>query len=376
MGPVAYLNNAAEGWPKAPGVNQAVRQALEEPPEGAGRSSGDQPDLIAETRRTVAAWLQVADPTRIVFAGSATLALNLAILGLPPERFSHVVASVTEHNSVLRPVHAAVARYAGRLTVVGLDDSGALDEESFLRALEQEPTLVALNHVSNVTGQINPIESLLARARQSGALTLLDASQSVGYLSLRPGQWGVDLMAFGGQKGLHGPPGVGVLYVGPRVELRPLYSGGTGVQSDLLHQPPAMPLRLEAGTANTPALVGLLAAVRWHQSAGESFASRAAEMAARLEQGLASIPGVRRFNPGGPRLGVISFRMEDWDSSEAAWVLRRSFDVVCRAGLHCAPLMHRALGTAPQGTIRFSVSGFTREEEVQCALDAVRRMAR
>lgn len=376
MGPVAYLNNAAEGWPRAPGVTDAVREVLDRPPEGAGRSSADEEDLIAETRRSVAAWLQVSDPTRIVFAGSATLALNLGILGLPPERFSHVLTTVTEHNSVLRPIHDAVARYQGRLSLVGLDQAGVLDEESFLRALEGRPTLVAVNHVSNVTGQINPVESLLAKARQAGALTLLDASQSVSYLSLRPEQWGVDLMAFGGQKGLHGPAGVGVLYVSPRVELRPVYSGGTGVQSDLLHQPPAMPLRLEAGTANTVGLAGLRAALRWRQSAAESFARRAAEMAVRLEQGLSGISGVRRFGPGGPRLGVISFRITGWDPTEAAWVLRRSFGVVSRAGLHCAPLMHKALGTAPEGTIRFSVSGFTTEEEVEHALEAVRRMAR
>lgn len=374
--PAAYLNNAAEGWPRAPGVSQAVRQALEDWRHAAGRSAGEEDDPIEQVRRTLADWLGVSDPARIVFAGSATLALNLAILGLPPERFRRVLTTVTEHNSVLRPLLDAVTRCQGQIQLVDLAPSGVLDRGAFERALQQEPTLVALNHVSNVTGQTNPIEPLLEAARSAGAVTLLDASQSVGYLSLRPEQWPLDLMAFGGQKGLHGPPGVGVLYVSPRIELQPLYSGGTGVQSELLRQPPQMPLRLEAGTANTPALLGLQAAVRWQAGQAESFRARAAETAERLQQGLEQIPGVRIFSPPGPRVGVISFCLPGWESAEAAWVLRRSFGVVCRAGLHCAPLMHKALGSFPGGTIRFSISGFTRPEEVEAALDAVRRMAR
>ena len=283
---MAYLNNAAEGWPQAPGVSQAVCEALEGLPQGAGRGAGEEEDPIEQARRTLADWLGLSDPTRIVFAGSATVALNMAILGLPPERFRHVVTTVTEHNSVLRPLHDALARYGGRLSLVGLDGSGALDLEAFQRALEQGPTLVAINHASNVTGQINPIQPLLASARAAGAVTLVDASQSAGYLELSPEEQFMDLMAFGGQKGLHGPPGVGVLYVSPRVELQPLFSGGTGVESELLRQPPRMPLRLEAGTPNTPAVLGLQAAVRWRASQGEVFAARAAEAGRRLQQGL------------------------------------------------------------------------------------------
>jgi selenocysteine lyase/cysteine desulfurase len=374
--PAAYLNNAAEGWPRAPGVSQAVRQALEDWRQGGGRSTGEEEDPVEQTRRTLAEWLGVSDPTRIVFAGSATLALNLAILGLPPERFRRVLTTVTEHNSVLRPLLEAVTRYGGQVHLVDLESSGRLDREGFESALGQKPTLVALNHASNVTGQINPIEPLLEAAHRAGAVTLLDASQSVGYLKLRPAEWPLDLMAFGGQKGLHGPPGIGVLYVSRRLELQPLYSGGTGVHSELLRQPPQMPLRLEAGTANTPALLGLQAAVRWQASQGEAFAARAAEAGRRLRQGLEEMARVRIYSPPGPRLGVISFRLPGWECAEAAWVLRRSFRVACRAGLHCAPLMHRALGSFPEGTIRFSVSGFTGPEEVEAALDAVRRMAR
>lgn len=370
----AYLNNAAEGWPKAPGVVEAVGRTMESFPEAAGRSAGDPEDLVEATRRAIADWLQV-EPNCIVFAGSATLALNLAIHGLSPESFRHVVTTVTEHNSVLRPLHQAVARCAGRLTVVGLNCEGTLELAAWQRALEQRPTLVVINHVSNVTGQINPIGQLLPQARAVGARTLVDASQSVGYLELRPGEWGVDLMAFGGQKGLHGPPGIGVLYVAPGVELQPLYSGGTGVHSELLRQPDPMPLRLEAGTCNSPALAGLRAALRWCQESGVEFAARAQEMADRLERGLRSIPRVRLMGTQGPRLGVISFCLEGWEPAEAAWVLRQSFGIVCRAGLHCAPWMHRALGTAERGTVRFSVSGFTTEQEVECALGAVRRMA-
>lgn len=343
-------------------------------PEAVGRSAGED-DPVEAARRAVALWLQVEN-SRIVFAGSVTLALNVAIHGLPGECFRHVVTTVREHNSVLRPLHQAQARWGGRLTVISLERGGTLDRAAWFRALEQGATLAVLNHASNVTGQINPVEELLAPARATGAVTPLDASQSAGYLERAPGRWPVDLMAFGGQKGLHGPPGVGVLYVAPHVGLRPLYSGGTGEHSHLPTQPDPMPLRLEAGTPDGPALAGLAAALRWRRQAGAGFAEHARKMAQRLEEGLKEIAGVRLFGTEGPRLGVISFRIAGWEPNETAWVLRRSFGVVCRAGLHCAPLMHRALGTADAGTVRFSVSGFTAEEEVDRALEAVRRIAR
>ncbi len=374
MDVAAYLNNAAEGWPKAPGVPEAVKRTLEAPPEAVGRGAAEH-DPVEAARGAMADWLEVASHC-IVFAGSATLAFNLAIQGLPGEIFRRVVTSVMEHNSVLRPLRQALARWGGHLTVVGLDGEGRLDRSAWFRALEQGATLAILNHVSNVTGQINPVEELLAPARASGAITLLDASQSVGYLALAPSRWPVDLMVFGGQKGLHGPPGVGVLYVAPHVRLRPLYSGGTGVHSKLTEQPEQMPLRLEAGTPNGPALAGLVAALRWRRRFGAEFAERARKLAQRLEEGLSAIGRVRLFGAKGPRLGVISFRIEGWDPNETAWVLRASFGVVSRAGLHCAPLMHEALGTADAGTVRFSVSGFNSEQEVDWALLAVRAIAR
>ncbi len=375
MALLAYLNNAAEGWPRAPGVIEAVAGALASAPQSAGRSWQQDADTVEQARRAVAAWLGVRDARCVVFAGSATLALNLAIRGLPPERLRHIVTTVTEHNSVLRPVLAVSQRWGGHVSIIGLNEAGTLDETAYFRALEQAPTLVAINHVSNVTGQINPVESWLRMARSAGALTLVDASQSVGYLDIKPEHWGVDLLAFGGQKGLHGPPGLGILYVRPGLELTPLYSGGTGVRSDLPEQPDWMPVRLEAGTANAPALAGLAAALRWHAQNAGSFRARAAEMARRLEEGLRDIAAVRCFAPKTPRVGVVSFRLEKWDPEETAWVLGASFGVAARGGLHCAPLMHRAMGTFPQGTVRFSVSGFTRQEEIDQALDAVRRMA-
>lgn len=351
-----------------------MRQALGAPPEGAGRSAAED-DPVETVRRTLAGWLGV-ESNSIVFAGSATLALNIAIHGLPRECFRHVVTTVMEHNSVLRPLHQALARWGGEMTVVGLNGDGTLDRAAWFRALERGTTLAALNHASNVTGQVNPVEELLAAARTAGAVTLLDASQSAGYLDLTPARWPVDLMAFGGQKGLHGPPGVGVLYVSPRIELEPFYSGGTGVHSELLKQPDRMPLRLEAGTPNAPALAGLAAALQWHREAEPGFRERARRMAGLLEEGLRSMPRIRLYGMHGPRLGVISFRIEGWDPQETAFVLRQSFGVACRAGLHCAPWMHRALGTDGAGTVRFSVSGFTTEEGVDRALAAVRQMAR
>lgn len=373
-----YLNNAASSWPKAPGVAEAVRRAIEEPAVEAGRGAGRRTDPAQACRLSLGCLLGVEDPSRVVLTANATMALNLAIRGLGLGRGDLVVTTAAEHNSVLRPVEWLRREVGVRVEIVPLTQQGAYDEEAFERALDLGPRLLVLTHASNVTGRLFPVARWFARARLRGAYTLLDASQSLGHVDVSPVELHADLVAFTGHKALLGPTGTGGLWVSPAIELEQLIVGGTGSRSDLMEHPAEMPVRLEAGTPNLAGLAGLAAALEWIQTHGAMWRESARRMAERLRAELAEMPGVELFDDevGVPRTPVVSFRLKGWSVEEAGQVLEEGFSVACRAGLHCAPLIHPFLGSAPEGTLRFSPSGFTREEEIERALWAVKELSR
>lgn len=376
--PAAYLNNAATSWPKAPGVEEAVRRSLSLPPADGARGPGaDRNDPVRACRRAAAALLGVSDESRVVLTSGATAALNLAIRGFGLKRGDLVVTTVAEHNSVIRPLEHLKREKGIKILYIGLGFDGRVDIVEYGSAIRQKPRLVVLTHASNVTGAIFDLPNLLSMARDNGAATLVDASQTAGYVPLDRLHPLADLIAFTGHKALHGPAGTGGLYVARRLELRPLVTGGTGVSSDLLTQPRQMPMSLEAGTANYPGLAGLAAALEWSEAHGPEACRLAREASRALADGLRRIPGVTLYLPRepDPATPVVSFRLREWPASEAGYALG-TFGLHCRTGLHCAPLIHRAIGSLPDGTIRFSPSGFTRPGEIDIALEAVRSIAR
>lgn len=369
-----YLNNAASSWPKAPGLAAAVARALEETPAHPGRSGFSGPDHAEECRVRLADLLGAADPSRVVLTGNATHALNLALLGFPFERGDLVLTSQAEHNSVLRPLYRLRRLGTIRLKIAPCGMDGRIDDSAFQTLLEEErPRLVVLGHASNVTGAIHQIRPLFSAAREKGAVTLLDAAQTAGLVEVRARGLAADMIALTGHKYLLGPPGTGALYAGPEVELDPVLVGGTGVRSDLETMPPEMPCRLEAGTPNLPAWAGLRQALDW--SARNPHDPSALEKTVlELEQGLRHL-GARVVAVRAPRTPLVSFQLAGWPPEEAAFALEKGFALACRAGLHCAPLIHPAIGTAPTGTIRFSLSRFTTPEQVERALEGVERLA-
>lgn len=372
-----YLNDAASAWPKAPGVIAAMVDAMAMPPEHPGRSSVQTADSLVECRERIAVLLGTSAPSRIVLTTHATQALNLAILGLSLPVGAHVITTISEHNSVLRPLWHLQQQQGVRLTIIGFDALGRLDLSAFERALAEGAELVAVNHVSNVTGAVNAVAQLFAQAKGAGAVTLLDAAQSLGHLPVRAEEIGADLVAFTGHKGLRGPTGTGGLYVAPGIELAQVFVGGTGVRSDARFHPPEMPMRLEAGTPNVPAFAGLAAALRWQAQHGDEFIRRERILRDRLHDALREIPRVELFDgdPAAEHLAIISFRIRGWEVEEVGYVLAESFGITCRTGLHCAPLIHHAIGSAPDGTIRFSLSGFTTEQDIETAIIAIRKLA-
>lgn len=372
-----YLNNAASAWPRAEGVVDAVGRALVEPPSHPGRTTTTEMDAPARCRRGLAAMLGVDTPERIVLTSHATHALNLAIFGTGLEAGDRVVTSVTEHNSVLRPLHHLRELLGIEIDVIGLDEDGELDTASFDAALSMCPRLVVLNHASNVTGRVNDVAPLLSKARAHGAATLLDAAQTLGHIPVNAAELCADMVAITGHKGLRGPTGTGALYVAEGLCLRQVYVGGTGVRSDLELHPPDMPMRLEAGTPNVAALAGLAAALQWHQRAGLEFACAEHALASELRVGLRTSPGVHVYDsaPDERRVGIVSFTIDSFPVEDVAYILAESFGIICRCGLHCAPLIHAVIGSAPEGTIRFSVSGANTQDEITAAIDAVRKLA-
>jgi selenocysteine lyase/cysteine desulfurase len=331
---------------------------------------------VAGCRRAVAQLLGGVEPSRVVFTMNATAALNIAIGGLTLSAGDRVVTSCAEHNSVLRPLEKLRRERGVKVELIPVTPQGALDEEAFRKALLVPPRLVVLTHASNVTGAVFPVKRLFGLARATGAVTLLDASQTLGHIHIQPHGFGADMVAFTGHKGLLGPSGTGGLYVSPALELDQTVVGGTGVRSDLASHPPEMPMRLEAGTPNAAGLAGLAAAIEWLLSA-DPPPDQTAGLTSRLRQALSGIGGVRLFHEGqtGNATGVVSFLIRGWDAATAGEALQASFGIQCRTGLHCAPLIHSFIGSAPRGTIRFSLSRFTTEEEISLAVSAVQSLA-
>ncbi|HGE70809.1 TPA: aminotransferase class V-fold PLP-dependent enzyme, partial [Candidatus Poribacteria bacterium] len=208
--------------------------------------------------------------------------------------------------------------------------------------------------------------------------TLLDASQSLGHIQFKVDEIQADIIAFTGHKALHGPPGTGGLYVSPEIELDQIFVGGTGVRSDLMLHPQEMPTRHEAGTPNLPAFYGLSTALEWHNQNHKEFCKKADDLTNKLIKGLKDIPNVEVFDnfDNSMRVPIVSFRIKGWEIEEVGYILNQSFGIICRTGLHCAPLIHKAIGSFPDGTIRFSLSGFNTYSEVETAVDAVRKIAK
>lgn len=373
-----YLDNAATSWPKPPEVIAAMQTFLEEAGGNPGRSghrrSVASQRVVGEAQARVAKLLGDVAVERVAFFLNGTDALNAGIKGvLRPG--DHAIFTAAEHNSVRRPLHGLKVRDDVTLTEVPVSPGGFVDPDDVRRALMPKTRLVACVHVSNVTGAVQPITDIGRITREHGAFLLVDAAQSVGVLDVHPETMNTDLVAFPGHKALMGPMGTGVLYVGPRVEVQPWREGGTGSESNDPSHPATMPTRLEAGTPNAIGLAGLGAALKLVRPA-ETWAHEQA-LLAKMRDGLSAVSGMTLHTPDvvGRQAGVLSLTINGFDPLDVAGILDDSFDIAVRAGLHCAPGMHRAIGTWPAGTVRASLSRYSSESDVDGFISAVRRIA-
>ena len=264
------------------------------------------------------------------------------------------------------------------LTILGCDEKGNISYEEMERAVRPETKMIVCTHASNLTGNMIDLERVHAIAKRHGLLLIVDASQTAGVWEIDVQKLGIDVLCFTGHKGLLGPQGTGGMYVRSGVEIRPLLSGGSGIDTYNTHHPAQMPTALEAGTLNGHGIAGLGAAVSYITETGpDTIRERELALMQRFYLGISGIPGVKVYGDFSTknRAAIVSFNIGDYDSSEVSDELNVRYGIVTRPGAHCAPLMHQALGTVDQGAVRFSFSHFNTEEEVDAAVRAVKELA-
>ena len=376
-----YLDNAATTMYKPQAVIDAVTQAMcSLGNAGRGATSGalDAARTIHACRAKLARLLGCPRADHVCFTPNSTAALNTVINGVvrPGDR---VVTTVLEHNSVLRPLNRLAAEQGVTVEHAGCDANGVLDYDELERLVTPGTRAVVVTHASNVTGNAVDIARVAAMAHATGALVIVDASQSAGTAKIDMDAMGLDVVCFTGHKGLMGPQGTGGLAVAEGVDVAPWAMGGTGVHSFDALQPMEWPTRLEAGTLNGHGIAGLSAGLDFIEAQGgvEAIATHERALADRFLVGVREIPGIALYGAfdQSARSAIVSLNVGNIDSAEISDALMQGWGIATRPGAHCAPLMHCALGTERQGVVRFSFGYFNTAEEVDMAIEALRDLS-
>lgn len=376
-----YFDNAATTMKKPQSVIDAVVQAMTSmgnAGRGVHEASLDAARTVFGTRDKLAKFFGADSAAQVAFTCNATESLNIAIKGILSPG-DHVVTTVLEHNSVLRPLYEMEEKGVS-LTFLKCNEKGKIDEEDFERAIRPETKLFICTHASNLTGNTVRIERVGEIAKKHGILFCVDASQTAGVFPIDMKKMNIDILCFTGHKGMLGPQGTGGLCVREGVTVRPLKSGGSGVQTYNKKHPVQMPTALEAGTLNGHGIAGLSAAVDYLNETGvDTIRRQEQELMMRFYEGICRIPSVKVYgdfshnkNPGDAgRSAIVSMNIGEYSSADVSDELYVTYGISTRAGGHCAPLMHEALGTTEQGAVRFSFSHYNTKDEVDEALRAL-----
>ena len=375
-----YFDNAATTLRKPDCVVHAVAEAMcSLGNSGRGVHSGalSASRIIYDARVALAQLFGAESPERIAFTANSTQALNIAIKGvLNPG--DHVITTALEHNSVLRPLYELEDKGV-ELTVLAADPLGNICYEDFETEIRPNTKAIVTTHGSNLTGNLLDIQRIGAIAQKHGLIYIVDASQTAGVFDIDVQGMHIDILCFTGHKGLLGPQGTGGIYVREGLEVRPLLSGGSGVQTYLRSHPPQMPTALEAGTLNGHGIAGLGAAVRYLQETGlETIRAKEQTLMIAFYEAVREIPGISVYGDFSDpkRCAIVALNIRDYDSGEVSDALSENYGIATRPGAHCAPLMHKALGTVEQGAVRFSFSHYNTKEEINIAVSALRELAR
>ena len=375
-----YLDNAATTLKKPDCVVEAVTAALcsmGNSSRGTHDSSLKSARAVFSARLALAKLFHAPGPERVVFTQNSTEALNIAISGLF-QKGDHVITTDLEHNSVLRPLYRLEDEGIITLSVVPADKQGRVDYGDFENRLRPETRAIVCTHASNLTGNVLDLYKIGAVARAHGLLLVVDASQTAGAYPIDMEAMGISVLCFTGHKGLLGPQGTGGMCVAEGVDIRPFKVGGSGVQSYSRTHPEEMPTRLEAGTLNGHGIAGLGAGVAFLLDKGvDAVHAYETGLAKRFYEGVRDIPGVKVYGDfsNWERTAMVALNIADYDSGAVSDALWEDYGIATRPGAHCAPRMHRALGTAQQGAVRFSFSLFNTGDEIDAAINAVKELA-
>lgn len=374
-----YFDNAATSHPKPQSVLDAVQRALTRfnanPGRSGHRAALEAGRTVQQTREQLQRLVGAEDPSRIVFTFNCTDSLNLAIKG-SLNYGDHVITTMLEHNSVLRPLHELAERGRIGVTLVPPRPDGFVDPDDIRAAIRSNTRLIVCTHASNVTGAIQPIAAIGMLAREHGIRYLIDGAQALGCIPVSMRALNCSLYAFPGHKSLLGPQGTGGLYIRPGTELRPIREGGTGTESNSMLQPKDSPERYESGTVNLPGIAGLGEGCKYVGQRLSQIMSSERELTQALYDGLSKLDGAILYSPAqeAARAGIVSFNIGDLTSSQTADLLARS-GIAVRGGLHCAPGTHRVLGTLRRGVVRASVGHANTFDEVDDFLRTVRKFS-
>ncbi len=368
-----YLNQAATTYPKPKQVLDAVSDAIANPPQGQFRSSAASGDIFVECKKNLARLFGTKNYEKIYFTSGATAGANALFYGLEFEN-KRIVVSQTEHNSILRPAMNLTDKVTEGI-ILPCDEIGRISVEQLDKVLsEYEDTVdaVFINHCSNVTGVIQNLSGVAEVCHRHSAMIVADFSQSAGCVPIYVDEWGIDAFIFAGHKGLYGIQGIGGFYIRPEFPIKPFMYGGTGRDSKIIKYD--ADYEYEVGTENGPGVAALNAGVSFVLESGvERIRIYELGLMRKLYKGLQGLHGVSIVAvPEECRGPVLCFTIDKIKPSDVAYILQNGYDITVRTGLHCAPLIHDAIGTAEDGTVRISVSYLNTEEDVDAVVSAVR----
>lgn len=374
-----YLDNAATTMQKPQAVLDAVVAAMTSmgnAGRGVNEASMSASRVIYDTREKLCQLFHGTNPRQIAFTSNSTESLNIAIKGLLSPG-DHVITTMLEHNSVLRPLYEMEQKGVS-LTIIKSNPKGNFSLSDMETAIRPETKMIICTNGSNLTGNYIDLKPIGEMAHRHGLLFVVDASQTAGVFPIDVQEMQIDVLCFTGHKGLLGPQGTGGIYVREDLSIRPLKSGGSGVQTYNKKHPVEMPTALEAGTLNGHGIAGLGAAISYLMDTGiDTIRSREQELMWKFYEGVKDIPGVKIYGDFSTknRCAIVTLNIADYDSSEVSDELLTEYNISTRSGGHCAPLMHEALGTVEQGAVRFSFSHYNTDEEVETAIQAIRELA-
>ena len=374
-----YLDNAATTMQKPQQVADAIVAALQtmgNDARGTHAGSLNAAQTVYAARVKLAKLFGCLRADHVVFTSNVTEALNIAINGLI-EKGDHVITTDCEHNSVLRPLYRLEDKQGVELSFVPADKQGNLDYDAFEQLVKPNTRAIVCTHASNLTGNLTDLERVSAVAKANKLLLIVDAAQTAGSYPIDMAALGIDVLCFTGHKSLMGPQGTGGMCIREGLAIRPWKVGGSGVQSYSRTHPAQMPTCLEAGTLNAHGIAGLSAAIDYINEIGiQTIHEKDAALMQRFYRGVKDLPNVTVYGDfSRDRSAIVSLNIGGYDSGSVSDALSEDYGIATRPGAHCAPRMHRALGTEKQGAVRFSFSWFNTEDEIDTAIRAIAELA-